>query len=106
MNILEKRTYKLLKRIKDLESFDLKISDLPDVSILNSEGYILTFGSLTAENLIKSANWMNYFVITPKGKLYLSTYKHLRLKFIIPIAFSTSISIISLVISIIALLKK
>lgn len=105
MNILEKRTLKLLKKIKRLNKFDIKVSDLYDINILNSEGYIQVFGTLTAENLVKSPNWMNYLAITPQGKLYLSTYRHQRITFLIPIVISTTLSLIAIIISLIALIK-
>lgn len=106
MNILDRKTYKFLKRISKFDLFDLRVCDIAYIHILKAEGFVQTFGNLTPENLAKSAKWNEYLVITPKGKLYISTYRHDLSMFYIPLLIDTLLSITAIIISIIALCKQ
>ena len=106
MNVLDRKTYKFLKRISKLDFFDLRVSNIEYIHLLQAEGFIQIFGDLTPESIMKSASWNEYLAITPEGKLYISTYRHSLINFYVPLIINTLLSVIAIVISIIALCKQ
>ena len=101
MQSLPKAAHKLLKRIYLQEYFEITTKDLHDFFLLSKEGYIKSIASLPVQNLPDKMPWYDFFVITSKGEVYLSSLRNDKVRYYIPIV----ISILSLLISIIALLK-
>ena len=93
MEKLPAQTNKLLRKIDKIKSFDIKVSDISSLKMLDDLGYINIHSSLTIDKLRQNSNWMNYLTITTQGKLYLETYKNEEIKFWVP----TLISIIALI---------
>lgn len=93
MEKLPHKTNKILRKIDKMDPFNIKVSDISSLKILDDLGFINIHSSLTVNKLRQNSNWMNYLTITTQGKLYIETYKHEEIKFWIP----TLISIIALI---------
>lgn len=102
---IPKNALKILTKISILESFNIKPSDIGDLKILIDKELIKLHKNITVDNLKQNADCFNYVTITTSGEIYLQSIKSQKTQFWIPLVFSSTLSIIAIIISIFALIK-
>lgn len=103
---ISKNAYKILIRLYTYKDFNIKPSDMNDLSILIKEGLLKLHKNITADNLKKDSDCFSYVTITHKGTIYVETIKNQRKQFWIPLILSSTLSVAAIIISIFSLLKQ
>jgi hypothetical protein len=102
---ISKNAYKILKKLYTHKDFNIKPSDMSDLSALIKEGLLKLHKNITTDNLKKDASCLSYVTITHNGIIYIETIKNQRKQFWIPLVLSSTLSVIAIIISIFSLLK-
>lgn len=106
MEKLPAQTNKILRKIDKLQSFDIKPSNVADFTLLLCKGYIQIHKRISPQNLVKEPHWIDYVTITQQGRIYLATIRDETIRFYVPIVITNLIALISLVVSIIAIIMQ
>lgn len=102
---ISKNAYKILTRLYVHKDFYIRPSDMNDLSFLIKEGLLKLHKNITADNLKNDSSCLNYVTITNNGIIYVESIKNQKKQFWIPLALSSTLSVIAIIISIFALLK-
>jgi len=106
MEMIPRKSRKLLRKIDKQKRFDIKVADMSDINLLIDNGLIVFVTAPTIHKMKENPSSTSYVSITPKGRIYLATYHDEQLKFYVPFLITTLISLIALIVSIVALYQS